>query len=238
MRSIIFDSSAVITLAMNNLLFVLEPLRKKFGGVFYIPSSVKAEIIDSGLASNRFRLEALQILAEVEKGNLVFYDDSPLIQETKALESVVNTIFTVNDHSLTVLHAGEIGALVLARTIGADAVVIDERTTRLVIESPTFLRKILQARFHSRVSLMTDRLRQFQQKYSLVRVIRSTELALVAYELGALDTYLLRGQKINDSLRHDLLEGVLWALRIRGCSLSETEIDELVAFEEKTTSKV
>ena len=35
-KALIFDSGAIITLALNNLLYILKPLKKEFGGEFYI----------------------------------------------------------------------------------------------------------------------------------------------------------------------------------------------------------
>ena len=58
-----------------------------------------------------------------------------------------------------------------------------------------------------------------------VKVIRSTELVLMAYEFGLLDKYL-----INVS-REQLLDALLWGLKIRGCSISNEEVESLTDFE-------
>ena len=55
MKSLVFDSSTIITLAMNNLLSLLKPLKEKFQGEFYIPLSVKEEIIDVPFRSKKFK---------------------------------------------------------------------------------------------------------------------------------------------------------------------------------------
>lgn len=46
MKALIFDSSSIITLALNDLLYILEPLKAKFKGEFYITEDVKREVID------------------------------------------------------------------------------------------------------------------------------------------------------------------------------------------------
>ena len=67
MKSMIFDTGPIISLALNNLLWVLDPLKKKFKGNFYITKSVKKEIIDRPLNSKKFKFEALQVLHLYEK---------------------------------------------------------------------------------------------------------------------------------------------------------------------------
>ena len=46
MKSLVFDSSSIISLATNNLLWLLRPLKKQFKGDFYISKSIKHEIVD------------------------------------------------------------------------------------------------------------------------------------------------------------------------------------------------
>ena len=41
MKALVFDSSAIISLATNNLLWTVKHLKEKFGGEFILPASVK-----------------------------------------------------------------------------------------------------------------------------------------------------------------------------------------------------
>ena len=41
MKSLVFDTGSVISLVMNNLLWTLKPLKKQYGGDFFIPKGVK-----------------------------------------------------------------------------------------------------------------------------------------------------------------------------------------------------
>ena len=63
-----------------------------------------------------------------------------------------------------------------------------------------------------------------------VPIIRSVELMAMAYKLGLMQQYLdPRESKIaNIDLKKTLLEGLLWGLRLRGCSVSTEEIDEIM----------
>ena len=70
MKTIVFDSGPIISLAMKNLLWTLEPLKKEFGGEFYIPYGVKKELIDKPLQGKKYKFEALQVLRLINLGSL------------------------------------------------------------------------------------------------------------------------------------------------------------------------
>ena len=71
MRSIVFDTGPIISLTTNNLLWLLEPLKKKYKGHFHITSDVKRELIDRPLQTKKFKFEALQVMHIIKKGILV-----------------------------------------------------------------------------------------------------------------------------------------------------------------------
>ena len=54
MKSLVFDSGPIISLATNNLLWVLEPLKNKFNGKFFITQAVKGEIVERPLETKKF----------------------------------------------------------------------------------------------------------------------------------------------------------------------------------------
>ena len=62
-----------------------------------------------------------------------------------------------------------------------------------------------------------------------IRAIRSVELVAVAYELGILDSYIT---KIPDA-RKNLLESVLWGVKLNGCAVSKDEIGQILRIEAK-----
>jgi len=58
-----------------------------------------------------------------------------------------------------------------------------------------------------------------------LRVIRSIELVTIAYELGILNRYMsIEEESFVRNVRDELLEGVLWGVKLNGCSVSEDEI--------------
>ncbi|MBW2999423.1 hypothetical protein KY339_02020, partial [Candidatus Woesearchaeota archaeon] len=68
---------------------------------------------------------------------------------------------------------------------------------------------------------------RFAELTKKLTIIRSTELAIMAYELGLLDRYL---PKLPNP-KKQLLEGVLWGLKLNGCAISGREIEKVVGLE-------
>jgi predicted nucleic acid-binding protein len=226
MKAIVFDSSSIITLAMNNLLWILEPLKEKFGGDFYISHSVREEIIDNPLHSKKFKLEALQVMEIIDKGILTIYGKNLLKDNGDVLDNP-NRIFEARGHRVKILHSGEIGALLLAKELNAEAFVIDERTTRLLVESPREVAKVLKSKMHTPIKINGKYLDQFQESFKDLKVLRSVDLGYIAYKMGLLDNLLLHGKKDLET-RKQLLDGMLWAMKLRGCSITDNEIKDYV----------
>ena len=215
MRSLVFDASTIISLATNNLLWILKPLRKQFDGEFFVSESVKKEIIDHPLKSRRFKLEAMQVRNVIEDGDLKVNSDFSMDE----IAALVNTMFKARGRAIRIMHDGEIGALVLARNVKSAALVVDERRTRVLVENPESLAEVLGRKMHTKVTIDVKKLGKFKEWLGDLKVLRSVELGIVAYELGLLDKY---GDKKN------ALDALLWAVKLRGCSVSGTEISEVL----------
>ena len=71
--------------------------------------------------------------------------------------------------------------------------------------------------------------KNFESFVRNIKTIRSIELVTLAYEHGILDNYLT---KIPDA-RKNLLESVLWGVKLNGCAVSRDEIDQIVKLEMK-----
>ncbi len=237
MKAIVFDASTIISLASNNLLWILEPLKKRYKGKFLIPSIVKDEIITEPLHSLRFKFSAMQVAAEVAKGTLEIYDSKNLQVQTKRLLGAMNNLFLAKRRFMRLLSAGEVSVLALAREVGADCVAIDERTMRLLIEDPYKLARLQAEKLHTKVDLHQRNLDIVLEATHGFQVMRSSELAVIAYEMGLLNQYVHAKEKrlIAGNLQKNLLEGLLWALKLNGFSISGDEIANLVKIEGFTT---
>lgn len=229
-KTIVFDTSSIISLVTNNLLCVLDEIREKFEGEFMITNDVYKEVVLTPLNSKKYKFEAMVVNNTIERGILKLAKNVKLDTQIKQMLKLTNSIYKTSGKNLEIFHKGEISSLVLALNLESDAIVTDERSMRLVLEDPKRLAKILSKKLHVKVKIERGKLKEFRSRTKKISVLRSTELALVAYEMGALDKYMFK----ND--RKQLLDGILWGLKLRGCTISPQEINEFVAIEESNPS--
>ena len=74
------------------------------------------------------------------------------------------------------------------------------------------------------VSVDDKNLDSFKKMINSVKVIRSFELAIMAFEFGMFEKY---SPKSTNS-KKTLLEAVLWGVKLNGCSVSEQEINDVM----------
>jgi transcriptional regulator of aromatic amino acid metabolism len=227
MKSIFFDAGPVISLSMTNLLWLLPNLRKEFSGKFYIADSVKRELIDVPIKSKKFKFEALQVMKTVNDGILEEVPSEKTMQLRNELLYLANNSFLAKGSPIQLVHAGEIDTLAGAILMESDAVAIDERTTRLMIEDWKSLRFLMQKKLHTRVDVNNENLKAFLDRLKGVRIIRSTEIVVIAFEKGMLNDYLPRVK----GARTELLDALLWGIKLNGCSISKEEIEKIERLE-------
>lgn len=221
-KSLVFDSGPLINLAMNNLLWILKPLKEKFNGEFYITESVKRECVERPLTTKKFKFEALQILKLIQEDIIKVYNNPKLKEETLILLKDSNNLFKVHGNYINNVQYAEVEALVALQQLNSKAVVIDEFITRSLIEKPYSVKERMERKLHTHVDVDKKNVISFEKKVKNINVIRSFELVLMAYELGLFEKYYL---DINHP-KKTLLEGLLWAVKLNGCSVTEKEIIE------------
>ncbi len=227
MKCLVFDTGPLISLALNNLLWILRPLKEKYGGEFYIPGSVKKECVEKPLQSKKFKFEALQILKLIEDGTIKIYDEEKTKTEALYLLENANSIFKVHDNYVKIVQFAEIETISVAKALGAEAIVIDEFTTRTLLEDPFSVHERLERKLHLNVDADKNNIKKFRDVTLGVNVIRSFELVMIAYELG-----LFKDLYLNiPNPKKTLLEGLLWAIKLNGCSISEQELMEAIKIE-------
>ena len=227
MRTIVFDTGPIISLAMNNLLSVISKLKNSFNGEFYITPAVKKEAIDRPLESKKFKFEAIQVFKELQNGSFKIYPNN-MDQIAEELLKIANNTFKAQGNYIQIVHYAEMEVVAAAITLGANAVVIDERTTRLLIENPILIKERLEKKLHVNVEINKENLNEIKKRLQGMIVLRSVELVTIAYEKGYLNDYVLKEVK---QPRKELLTAVLWGVKLSGCSVSEDEIDNLLRFE-------
>ena len=199
---------------------------------FYITESVKRELVDIPLnMTKRFKFEALQVLHYIENGTLKVIDDKEIKEKSAKLLSLANSCYNAFGHNMKLIHEAEMSAVALYLKKKADAFVVDERTTRLMVENPKKLHHILSHNLHTKINENRNALRDFQKITKDVKIIRSVELVTIAYEKGLLDKYM-----VNTQTKETLLESVLWGVKMNGCAVSKKEIEMIIKEEEKINS--
>ena len=216
-----FDAGPIISLMISRLIEFLPELKKQSGGKFYITPAVRKELVERPLSIHRFEFEALQVMKYINDGVLEIYDQVPN-RKVADLSALANNSFSIKGKPMDVIQSGEMESVASALELGA-TVVMDERTLRLFIEKPTGMAKLLEGRFRSKVVVNKDKMKAFQKQLENIQIIRSIELAGVAYKMGLLDSYIPQ-QKDGKSV---LVESVLYATKYGGCAVTENEIEEI-----------
>lgn len=227
---LVCDASSIITLSTNCLLWLLPPLKKSMKGQFFIAPSVKKELIDVPLKTARYKFEALRVISAIENNSLTVFEDTDALKriyrDADRLLSWANSAFmTRKKKNLTLLHIGEAQTISLAKYLKCDVILIDEKTTRLLIEAPDELKKIIEKRSKSQIKVNNKSLQNFLNYTKDLKIIRSAELVIVAYEQGLFSKYLY-SSKLGYSLEKELIEGILFAIKNSGCAITVQEITE------------
>lgn len=227
MKNMIFDSGPIISLTTTNLLLILEELKKKFNGSFAMTMGVKRELVDRPLETLRFKFEALQVQSLIEKGVLNVINEEAVVKKAQELLNLANSILSGHGQNIKIVQIGEMETLAAALLYKADAIVIDERITRTLLENPKGLHLLMEKRLHMQLKSNEQALQQFEEATRHIIVLRSIELVTIAYELGLLDKFVVG----IPNARRELLESTLWGVKLNGCSVTEDEIATIVKTE-------
>jgi len=220
-KIILFDASTLITFAMNGLLPELKELRKIFKGKFIITQEVKKEIIDKPITIKRFELEALklkELLDEkiIEMPSCLGINEEIISKETNEILRISNITFYGRGEDIHIIDLGEASCLALSRILDEkkieNVIAVDERTTRILGEKPENLEKLLQKKLHTKITFKKENFGFFKG----FKFIRSAELVYVAYKKGLV--------KLKNGM---VLDALLWAVKFKGCAISEDEIREI-----------
>ena len=233
MKTIILDSGAVISLALNRILWVIERAHKQFPLRFCITKEVRQEIIDNPLKGRKFKLEALQVLHLVTEGAIEVISDDDITRRALSLLSLANSTYSAKGNYINLVHLAEISCIAACLKYKADAVMIDERTTRYLLEKPKKLENILRHRLHSAILVNQPNLSEILRQTHQVKFIRSAEFVAITFEKGLFNHLLPSGA----SSKETVLDALLWGLKINGCAISEKDLETLKREELKWVSK-
>lgn len=220
MKYLILDAGPIISMSMNGLLHTLEKLKEILDAEFIITPSVKKEVIDKPLKIKKFKLEAIKVQRLLEKGTIKLSNniikEPELSKETNRILNTVNGVIRhkKNNEKISLIHEGEASCLAFSNLCKTkNLIIIDERTTRLLFESPEYLKTLIEKKVHSQLDINLELLKQAGN----FNFIRSAELIFIAYKKNLLDYG--KGKEVLDSL--------LYALKFNGTTISSSEIEEL-----------
>ncbi len=225
MKTVILDSGPIISLATSNLLWILEEFKKKTN--LAMTTGVKRELVDRPLETRRFKFEALQVQSLIERKVLTVINDDAVVKKAQELLNLANTILSGHGQNIKVVQIGEMETLAAALLYKADAIVVDERITRTLLENPKGLHLLMEKRLHMQLKHDESALSRFEELTRHITVIRSIELVTMAYEMGLLEKFVVG----IPNAKRELIESILWSVKLNGCSVTEDEIDTIVKTE-------
>ncbi len=224
--ALICDASALISITDSCFIHVLYMLKRSFSGSFVIPPCVYEECVARPRQSRANAIYALRLERAVsdEVLNVV-----PLAQPGHAEQILLwaNSIYTLEGRPLPILQRGEAECLALALETGVRDVLMDERTTRLLLEDPAAMTAHLQLEYGERLRLREQPLNALKDLCRNLRFYRSSEMLLLAYQQGFFDDYW--------GMKEEALEAGLYRLKYSGCALSEEEIEQSMKIAKRGT---
>jgi predicted nucleic acid-binding protein len=219
-KVVLCDSSALISLTNSCLIDLLYFFTKNHGVEFVVPQAVEREIIERPLSISMkaYELSAMRMKKALDDRilNMSRYDT---LDRAKNIMDLANAMFYARAKPIHMVDLGEADMIALAKDTDADVVLMDERTTRMLIESPFSLKDHMEKELGVTVMVNKRSFDDFKESAEGLKVIRSSELAAIAYGEGYFSTHF-------DPRK--MLESTLYSLKYGGCSIGFDEIDEML----------
>ncbi|MEM3411688.1 MAG: hypothetical protein QXL75_02905 [archaeon] len=211
--SFVWDSSSIISLSENCLLSLIPFFKTKH----IITPGIYDETVHNPSLTKKHKFKALFVKEILD---LYFEKQNPdkLTEKTEDLLNLVNNIFYYGNKPVKILQKGEAEVLALGLLTRSKIFVIDERTTRSLIEEPFYIQKIIENKLNIRLKAEKEKLEELNRLFMNFEVVRSADLFAYAYSKGFMSNFGLDG-----------LESGLWAIKFAGCSISEKEIQDYLS---------
>ena len=214
-QPIICDASSLISLTDSCFVHALYFLKKRFSGKFIISPSVEYECVEHPRTIAAHAMHALRLKRAINDGIIEPVPESrpSSVQE---IRFIANNIFFASGTPIRLLHEGETEVLALANELGVNNLLVDERTTRMMVESPSTMHEILERELHREISVNEENLSSFSRFTKGLRFFRSSEIILLAAEKGFFRDY--------GELEREAIEAALHKLKYSGCAVGFSEI--------------
>ncbi|MFC2175086.1 hypothetical protein ACFLQ2_04465 [archaeon] len=213
MKKIVCDSSSLISMSDNCLLWLLPG----FNAEFVVPEEVKREMVDRPMKSARFGFKAMRLSNAIGSGSIKVVADAEVSKHATELASLANSLLKYGKHNVNIIHGGEAESIALMQKQGIQTLLVDERTTRLLVEDREALKRHIERRTGFNLKLNHKIAKQLGNELDEINVIRSSELLAWAYENGLMQKF---GQD------KSVLHASLYGLKYSGCAISNQEIED------------
>ncbi|MEM3815032.1 MAG: hypothetical protein QW771_03005 [Candidatus Micrarchaeia archaeon] len=215
-NSVVCDSSSLISLTDAGLLGALMMLRKEIKGDFIITEGVIDESINTPIKKPEYAFSAIRIKRALKSGafRIGKYEKNTYDEILR----VTNNMF-YTDRPFHLVNHGEAEMLATAIDNEVEFVLMDERTTRMLIESPLELKRHIENEFRIKMNINDVLFRRFREMTAGINVIRSSEVLALAKSKGYFKKFR--------ELEREAYKAALYALKFNGCSISFEEIEEL-----------
>lgn len=218
MSEVLCDSSSIIALTTSCYESIIPFLNSK-GIDFIIPPSVVDESVNHPLTIKKrlYHTSALKIKRLIRDKKILIVETGEMPLTKKILE-LANSMFSVNGKYIHLVDLGEAAMIAMAKELGIKTLLMDERTTRMLIEAPFELKEHLSKELRTEVKINKTAMEEFESITKDMAVIRSAELVALAYEQGFFKAW--------KELEKEFVLSLLYKVKYNGCSLSFEELDE------------
>ncbi|MDO8553912.1 MAG: hypothetical protein Q7S22_03845 [Candidatus Micrarchaeota archaeon] len=225
-KSILCDSSALISLTEASLEDAFYFLKEKFNIKFIIPPSVEYETIlrplEGMFKSHSF--SAMRLKRAMNDGAIIKIESNGSVKRTtNEVLRLTNNLFFMKGNPLRLVQMGEAEMVALAKELDVNHILIDERTTRMLIESPFRMKEHLEKEFGVSIMVNRENLAKFSELTKGMEPMRSSELLVIAYENGFLDKF--------NEFKKQAFEAAMYKIKFSGCAIRFDEIAEVVKAE-------
>ncbi|MCX6774297.1 MAG: hypothetical protein NTY68_04875 [Candidatus Micrarchaeota archaeon] len=219
-KTVLCDSSSLISLTNSCFIDLLYFFTKKFNTQFIIAPSVKKEIIERPLSISMkaYELSAMRMKKAIDDRALSEVNEDTL-EKAKEIMDLANNMLFARSKPIHLVDIGEADIIALAKATDCDVILMDERTTRMLIEAPFRLKEHMEAEMGINVMLNKRSFDDFNKIAGGMKVIRSSELVSIAYRSGYFSTF---------QNPEKMLEASLYSLKYGGCSIGFNEIDQIL----------
>ena len=222
-RDVLCDSGVLISLTSACLDNLLRFFAENHGVRFVIPPSVEEEAVGRPMKSElrQHLFSAIRIKDAIDDG-VITVVDAEVADKTRRIMNMANNLFYIKGRPLRLIQEGETEMLALSKKLGIENILVDERTTRMLIEAPFRLKEHLEEEFGVNIMVDKKKFKELTTEISPIRALRSSELVMLAYENG----YFKRFEKTQKKA----VEAALYKMKYSGCSIGFDEISEYLSW--------